>query len=149
MAVIACPHCGKPVTVPEKNRGLWWGIGCLLAVPALFLVIAMIGVIAAIAIPSFARAREAAQMNVCVSNMRQIDVEVKRQDIENAVEAEPAANKVSPVAQRAIASAPKCPSHGTYTVDPKTREPRCSVHGRMSNPSHGRYTETSRRSKEP
>ncbi len=89
MAMITCAECGKPVSseapgclscgypikpppAPAKKTGLWWGLGCLLAVPALFAVIAIVGLLAAIAIPSFMRARTRSQQNGCIGNLRQI-----------------------------------------------------------------------------
>lgn len=39
----------------------------------IMIVVAIIGLLAAIAIPNFVRARAASQMNACVNNLRQID----------------------------------------------------------------------------
>ena len=39
----------------------------------IMIVVAIIGLLAAIAIPNFVRARETAQKNTCVNNLRQID----------------------------------------------------------------------------
>lgn len=39
----------------------------------IMIVVAIIGLLAAIAIPNFVRARETAQENACVNNLRQID----------------------------------------------------------------------------
>jgi len=71
-----CPSCGypiKPSPAREKKTGLWWGLGCLLAVPAVLMVVAIIGLLAAIAIPSFMRARTTSQANACINNLRQIE----------------------------------------------------------------------------
>src|SRR5438046_3895151 len=37
------------------------------------IVVAIIGLLAAIAIPNFVRAREKSQTNICINNLRQID----------------------------------------------------------------------------
>jgi general secretion pathway protein G len=39
----------------------------------IMIVVAIIGLLAAIAIPNFIRARTTAQMNACINNLRQID----------------------------------------------------------------------------
>ena len=39
----------------------------------IMIVVAIIGLLAAIAIPNFIKARETSQINACIENMRQID----------------------------------------------------------------------------
>ena len=39
----------------------------------IMIVVAIIGLLAAIAIPNFVKARSTAQANVCINNLRQID----------------------------------------------------------------------------
>lgn len=39
----------------------------------IMIVVAIIGLLAAIAIPNFVRARSTAQMNACINNLRQVD----------------------------------------------------------------------------
>ena len=39
----------------------------------IMIVVAIIGLLASIAIPNFVKARTTAQMNACISNLRQID----------------------------------------------------------------------------
>lgn len=90
MAMIECPECGKSVSneapgcpscgypikpppAPAKKTGLWWGLGCLLAIPAVLTVVAIVGLLAAIAIPSFMRARTRSQQNACINNLRKIE----------------------------------------------------------------------------
>ena len=89
MSLMACPECGRPVSSqapqcpscgfplrpvppPRRNTGLLLGLGCLLATIAAFFMIAVIGILAAIAIPSFVKARDASQRNVCVRNLEKI-----------------------------------------------------------------------------
>ena len=52
-----CPECGYPLK-KQKRTGFWWGMGCLMAIPAMFIVISTLGLLAAIGIPSFQKARE-------------------------------------------------------------------------------------------
>ena len=102
MAMIACPECGKQVSseapgcpscghpikpppAPAKKTGLWWGLGCLLAVPALFMVVAVVGLLAAIAIPSFMRARTQSQQNACINNIRQVEAGKEQYGMEHGL----------------------------------------------------------------
>jgi len=39
----------------------------------IMIVVAIIGILAAIAIPNFLRSRKASQMNACIANMKQLD----------------------------------------------------------------------------
>ena len=49
----------------------------------IMIVVAIIGLLAAIAIPNFVRARTTAQMNACINNLRQIDAAVQQWALEN------------------------------------------------------------------
>lgn len=133
---VACPSCGhpiKPVPASAKKTGLWWGLGCLLAVLAAFIVIAIMGMLAAIAIPSFVRARDTSQLHGCISKMRMIDAaktsaalkyNYKNGDtiLEQQV-SEYLTNGFSRLA---------CPKGGRYTINPVGQEPECSAHGALS-----------------
>ena len=49
----------------------------------IMIVVAIIGLLAAIAIPNFVRARTQSQMNACINNLRQIDGAVQQWALEN------------------------------------------------------------------
>jgi len=49
----------------------------------IMIVVAIIGLLAAIAIPSFVHARSTSQMNTCINNLRQIDGAKQRWAMEN------------------------------------------------------------------
>lgn len=150
MAMITCPECGKPVSseapgcpacghpikpppVPAKKTGLYWGLGCLLAVPALLMVVAIVGLLAAIAIPSFVRAREISQLNGCVNNMRNIEsakaqAALKYHYREGDTVPEP---EVSEFLTNGFGGL-HCPKGGHYTINSVKQDPQCSVHGPLS-----------------
>ena len=48
----------------------------------IMIVVAIIGLLAAIAIPNFVRARTTAQMNACINNLRQIDGAIQQWSLE-------------------------------------------------------------------
>jgi prepilin-type N-terminal cleavage/methylation domain-containing protein len=49
----------------------------------IMIVVAIIGLLAAIAIPNFVKARKTSQQNGCVNNLRQIDAAVQQWALEN------------------------------------------------------------------
>jgi hypothetical protein len=104
--------------------------GLILGYVAIGLMVAMIPLYAAIAIPSFARARETSQLSACINNMRMIDGATDQWAIENAkVEGDvPRPSDVNAY----LRVVPTCPAGGIYTYNPVGSEPACSIHGRLS-----------------
>ena len=49
----------------------------------IMIVVAIIGLLAAIAIPNFLRARSTAQQNACINNLRQIDAAIQQWALES------------------------------------------------------------------
>ena len=137
-----CPSCGfpiKPPPVPAKKTGLWWGLGCLLAVPAMFVVVGIVGLLAAIAIPSFIKARETSQLNACVNNMRILESAKEQAALKHDY------REGDTVSQSEVSGFLKngfsgliCPKGGRYTVNPVGQNPECSVHGSLSAPIRGK-----------
>jgi prepilin-type N-terminal cleavage/methylation domain-containing protein len=82
----------------------------------IMIVVAIIGLLAAIAIPNFVKARQTAQKNACINNLRQIDGAFEQYMLENSVDTAPAvADVVGPT--NFIKVEPKCPTTGTvYTT---------------------------------
>jgi len=74
----------------------------------IMIVVAIIGLLAAIAIPNFVKAREAAQLNTCLANLRQIDGAKDQWAIENGKSTDDPANK-GEVLTYLRGAEPKCP----------------------------------------
>jgi hypothetical protein len=96
-------------------------------------LIPVIGLLAAIAIPSFVKARDMSQRNACINNMRtihsakeQAEMEHNYKDGETAPEQE-----VSTYVKNGFTGL-VCPKGGRYTIKPVGEEPECSEHGSMS-----------------
>jgi prepilin-type N-terminal cleavage/methylation domain-containing protein len=94
----------------------------------IMIVVAIIGLLAAIAIPNFVRARTQSQKNACINNLRQIDGAVQQWALENkqAPTATVAGTDVFPYLKSAVI----CPSGGTafsdsYTVTTVANKPTC------------------------
>jgi prepilin-type N-terminal cleavage/methylation domain-containing protein len=81
----------------------------------IMIVVAIIGLLAAIAIPNFVRARTTSQQNACINNLRQIDGAVQQWALETkqAATAAVALTDIQPY----LKSPPSCPAGGTTTTD--------------------------------
>ena len=90
------------------------------------LSIFLIPLLAAIAIPNFVRARNTAQKNACINNLRQINGAKQQWALENKKEDTdtPAQAEVSHFIKGN--QFPLCPAGGTYTINAMNTDPTCS-----------------------
>lgn len=95
----------------------------------IMIVVAIIGLLAAIAIPNFVRARTTAQTNACINNLRQMDGAIQQWALENnaASTAAVTSGNVTPFLGRGTGEFPACPAGGTYTLTDVSAPPTCSV----------------------
>ncbi len=94
-----------------------------------------VGMLAAIAIPNFVKARSTAQRNACIANLKQLDGATQQW----AVEAKKAATAVPTDADifgaaLYIRAKPLCPLGGIYTFGSVADGPRCSIPGHTLKP---------------
>ena len=94
----------------------------------IMIVVAIIGLLAAIAIPNFVKARTASQKNACIANLKQIQgakatwaLELKKLDTDTPADADLFG------ATAYIRTKPGCPGSGTYTLGTVATEPSCSL----------------------
>ena len=96
----------------------------------IMIVVAIIGLLAAIAIPNFVHARTQAQNNACINNLRQIDGAKQEWGLENkqAATATPVNTDIQPYMGRGLAgSLPICPLTNAfnYTIGNLQTAPTC------------------------
>jgi len=98
----------------------------------IMIVVAIIGLLAAIAIPNFVRARETSQMNACINNLRQIDGAKQQWALETkqASNATPNYSDISGYMKSAVV----CPAGGSaatfassYTINAVDARPACQI----------------------
>src|SRR5664279_1010911 len=94
----------------------------------IMIVVAIIGLLAAIAIPNFVRARTQSQKNACINNLRQIDGSVQTWALENKKAA--SATVTFPDISGYLKNSVICPAGGTtfgdsYTVTDVKTKPTC------------------------
>ncbi len=98
----------------------------------IMIVVAIIGLLAAIAIPNFVKARTTAQQNACINNLRQIDGAIQQWALENKAPADQAVTltDVTPyIKLDSTGSLPACPASGTYSCSTVSEAPQCTVTG--------------------
>src|SRR5207237_548018 len=96
----------------------------------IMIVVAIIGLLAAIAIPNFITARKTAQSNACINNLRQIDGAKQQWALENnqSGTVSPSIAQIQQYLGRGTAGQyPQCPASGTYTIGDITVQPTCSL----------------------
>src|SRR5689334_18070307 len=93
----------------------------------IMIVVAIIGLLAAIAIPNFVRARTTSQKNACINNLRQIDGSIQQWALENqqAGNATVTQNDLLPYLKSSVW--PSEPAGGAYTISTASAAPSCNL----------------------
>lgn len=99
----------------------------------IMIVVAIIGLLAAIAIPSFVKARQQSQTNACINNLRQIDSAKEQAALEmgwaNDEVIDGNSTNLAAVNAYIKDGTPTCPAGGTYTYSAIGTDPACDVAG--------------------
>lgn len=128
---IICGH--KAMSAIGRSRGALTGNG--LAVAGLVLnyfgilcAVFWLGLITAIAVPNFVKARDTAIHNACINNLRQIEAAKQQWGLENHKKDSdtPTAADLTPFLNGKF---PACVAGGTYTIGSMNTPPTCSIPG--------------------
>ncbi len=115
-------------TAPAKKSGLpTWAIVLIVLGIAGVVGIVVIGMLAAIAIPNFVKARNTAQMNACLNNLRQIEGAKQMWALETKKEVTDSPTQGDLTAYLKNGQLPICPAGGAYTFNAVGKDPACSV----------------------
>ena len=107
----------------------------------IMIVVGIIGLLAAIAIPNFMNARATSQANSCINNLRQIDAAVQQVAFEQNKHVGDTLNypdDITPyIKLNAALQIPPCPAGGNYSLNPvgSTTSAVCSL-GNTVTPAH-------------
>jgi prepilin-type N-terminal cleavage/methylation domain-containing protein len=105
----------------------------------IMIVVAIIGLLAAIAIPNFVKARATSQANACINNLRQIDAAANQFALEKGKSTGSTftlGTDLTPyIKLNSAGSLPACPANGTYALSIVGTNPTCSL-GTTVTPSH-------------
>jgi general secretion pathway protein G len=96
----------------------------------IMIVVAIIGLLAAIAFPNFVHARTTSQANACINNLRQLSGATQQWALEQkkAANATVTLTDLAPYIKLTSAnSLPACPANGTYAVTTVSEQPTCTL----------------------
>ena len=106
----------------------------------IMIVVAIIGLLAAIAIPNFIKARATSQQNACINNLRQIDGAINEWALETGQANGATVGGVMTVSAyiklNAASSVPGCPAGGTYATTSVGTIPQVSCTLSTATPPH-------------
>jgi prepilin-type N-terminal cleavage/methylation domain-containing protein len=95
----------------------------------IMIVVLIIGILLAIAVPNFIKARESSRTKSCIANLKQIDSAKEQYMMDNKTTT-PDSNLSTYVgATSYIKNTPVCPSGGTYAVGGASAAPTCDQTG--------------------
>jgi prepilin-type N-terminal cleavage/methylation domain-containing protein len=105
----------------------------------IMIVVAIIGLLAAIAIPNFVKARATSQANACINNLRQIDAAAQQFALEARKKTGADINypdDLTPyIKLNANQSIPPCPAGGNYDCATVGNAPTCDL-STSATPAH-------------
>ena len=106
----------------------------------IMIVVAIIGLLAAIAIPNFIKARATSQQNACINNLRQIDGAINEWALETGQSNGNSIASVTTVAAyiklNSSSSVPGCPAGGSYTTHSVGNIPQVDCSLSAATPPH-------------
>jgi len=92
----------------------------------IMIVVLIIGILMAIAVPNFIQARQTSRRNSCIANLKQIDSAKEQFAMENKLDTG-ATVAWTDLVTTYMKSQPSCPGGGTYTIDVVGTNPSCSL----------------------
>ena len=99
----------------------------------IMIVVAIIGLLAAIAVPNFVQARNSARSNACINNLRLIDAAKEQYAIENNIASGTTATSANCTAYLKNNAFPVCPGTSTaYNCTSIGSYPTCGIAGTSS-----------------
>ena len=105
----------------------------------IMIVVSIIGLLAAIAIPNFVKARATSQANACINNLRQLDSAANQFALEKGKTTGATITMTTDLTPyiklNSSGSLPACPAGGTYACATVGTNPTCSL-GTTVTPAH-------------
>ena len=136
--MMATNHGAIAYSVGANTPEGWLGVGngnqSMGSAAVILPAAAVGGLLAAIAIPNFVRARTVSQENSCINNLRLIDSAKQQWALEHHKRNTdtPTGEDLTPYLGRGPAGQfPRCPQGGTYIIGSVGEKPRCSIPGHV------------------
>jgi competence protein ComGC len=119
----------------KRSEGLLTGSGMALSglimgYVSIALAVLVVPLLVAIAVPNFVKARDMAQQNACINNLRQLDGAIQSWALEKKMPDDSIATfqDIAPYLKTSVV----CPSGGTYRLGKVSEKPTCSIPGHTS-----------------
>ncbi len=94
----------------------------------IMIVVLIIGILLAIAVPNFVKARESSRTKACVANLKQIEAAKEQWAMDERKQATETPTWDDLVGtEKYMKARPVCPSNGTYTIGNVATSPSCSI----------------------
>ena len=94
---------------------------------SLVVMVTILGLLAAIAIPNFVKARQTSQRAACVANLKTIDSAKANWALENKKTAQDTPTDAD--LSNYMRAQPVCPANGSYTIGTVGEKPTCTISG--------------------
>ena len=95
----------------------------------IMIVVLIIGILLAIAVPNFVKTRETARTKSCVENLHKLQGAKEMWAMDNNQPQDAAVNGATDLVPEYLRVMPQCPSGGTYTLGVVNTTPACSTGG--------------------
>ena len=96
----------------------------------IMIVVLIIGILMAIAVPNFIQARQTSRTNSCIANLKQIDSGKEQYAMASKLDTGATVTWANLVPNY-LKSQPSCPAGGTYTINVVGTNPVCTVAGHV------------------
>jgi len=94
----------------------------------IMIVVFIIGLLLAIAVPAFTHARDKARTKSCIKNLSHIETAKEQHALADG-KSEGNSVSLDDLVPRYVKDAPECPAGGTYDLKPIGEDPTCTIEG--------------------
>ena len=124
-----------PVADGTKKKSNTWIVLVIVLVVGVVLCVPILGIVVAIAVPSFLRAREISRRNACQEHLANIDNAKRQWALSNEKQDGDVPTWDELVnGESYLIKSPVCPAGGVYTINPLGEEPSCSLSDQQNFP---------------
>ena len=136
----ACLQCGRPIATPPvlpptvivqtQSKAPQWVFVCLAVLLTVVVVIPVVGLLAAIAIPNFVKARSASQRSACIMHLKSIEQAKETWAVDyHKSPGDEVVDSYLFGSTNHLQTKPMCTAGGTYQLNPVGSPPTCSIPG--------------------